>query len=151
MNFKIVVPVFILLFAGCATVPQSSVDKEGIRRAIHFRLRDFRYCFEENYSGKAGAEGKYILEGTYDKESIKSVAPVKESQTLPPSRLFDDCMIGVIKEIQFPVPTEGDEVTARYPFYFRQVQAPPPKPAEQQAPSDTAPAATPEKKAETKN
>ena len=139
MSFKYLVPVFASVLAGCSTVPSASIDKEGIRRAIHFRIRDFRYCFEENYSGKTGVEGKYVLEWTYDKEGIKSVAPVKASQTLPPSNLFDDCMIGVIKEIQFPTPTEGDEVTARYPFYFRQTQAPASKPAEQQAPA--APAA----------
>ncbi len=103
---------------SCSTAPkEAQVEREWIRKAMKFKMRDYFACFSENFAMKPETSGKYVLGFTLDTEGkVVSAEPVRELTTLPKSNLFDDCMIGVLKEIPFPKSIE--EITVRYPFHF---------------------------------
>jgi hypothetical protein len=114
---------------GCATSP--GLEADAVQKSMQFRMRDFMGCFEENY--KRPESGKYRLSFTIgDDGSIYGASPDRETQTLPKSGIFDDCMIGVLKETAFPVPAGSGEVKVNYPFYFTWS---PEKPADVGSPS----------------
>jgi hypothetical protein len=107
--------IFFLVIASCQSAP--TIQPDAVQRAMQFRQRDFVGCFEENY--KRPVEGKYRLTFTIgDDGSIYNATPDRKVQTLPVVTLFDDCMIGILKETAFPVPNSAGEVNVNYPFYF---------------------------------
>lgn len=114
MKFSFLVLFFALV--GCVTTPRP--DGTAIQRSMQFRQRDFIACFEENY--KRPIEGKYRLTFTIgDDGTAYGASPERDEKSLPKSSLFDDCMIGILKETAFPVPASSEEVKVNYPFYFR--------------------------------
>jgi hypothetical protein len=147
-----------LVCIGCATATKKAEGEgprptpksmDAIRGAIRFRLREFRACFEENFGTKPDANGKVVLVWILGKSGeISETSIASDNRTLPPSKLFDECMIGVLKEIPFaPVefdsqPADGEELEAEihYPFQFEFSRVVVPKPGVQLAPQ---PSATP--------
>jgi hypothetical protein len=97
---------------GQAT-PVGNLDKEIIRRYIKRSVHKVAYCYESELLARPGIEGTVMVSFL-----ISGSGMVTSSN----GRGFDDkvasCVAGVVKNIEFPRPTDGGNVMVNYPFTF---------------------------------
>jgi pSer/pThr/pTyr-binding forkhead associated (FHA) protein len=92
---------------------KGDLDRAIIKRYIKRNFEKFSYCYESELLAKPGIEGSVMVSFL-----ISGTGTVQQSV----GKGFDDkvavCVAGVIKNIEFPAPTDGGNVQVNYPFTF---------------------------------
>lgn len=90
------------------------LDKAIIQRYIKRNRNKFEYCYEHELLAKPGIEGAVSIDffigptGTVQQAAGAGFDPTVAS-----------CVAGIVKNIEFPRPTDGGGVQVHYPFNFR--------------------------------
>ncbi len=90
-----------------------NLDKAIIKRYIKRNINKISYCYESELLARPGIQGtvsvSFLISGTGSVQSSSGAG-------------FDNkvasCVAGVIKNIEFPRPTDGGNVQVNYPFTF---------------------------------
>jgi len=89
------------------------LDKAIIRRYIKRNLSKISYCYESELLARPGLEGQVHV--TF---LITPTGGVSQSTGAGFDSKIASCVAGVIKNIEFPRPTDGGNVQVNYPFTF---------------------------------
>ncbi|HEU0034012.1 MAG TPA: AgmX/PglI C-terminal domain-containing protein [Kofleriaceae bacterium] len=90
-----------------------NLDKEIIKRYIKLNLHKISYCYESELLAHPGLEGQMMASFL-----ISGSGTVTASSGSGFDAKVATCVAGVIKNIQFPKPTDGGVVQVNYPFTF---------------------------------
>ena len=94
-----------------------SLDKEIIRRVIHSRRSQFKYCYEKELSKYPNLNGKievfFIISGN------GRVLSSKIQKTSMNNDNVEGCVKNRVRYLRFPAPKGGGEVHVTYPFFFK--------------------------------
>lgn len=100
------------------SVVMGQIDKNAVEAAILAHLDEFKFCYEREINA-----GNPKLSGTVHTQFlIATRGKVSSSKVVTSSlknRKAEDCVLRVIRRIQFPIPRGGGRVEVRYPFKFR--------------------------------
>ena len=100
------------------TVVLGSMDPDDIRRILRENIPQFRYCYQKELETNAGSDisGTIRLLFTIGASGSVSRAGVDGNSALPaPVR---NCVVNVLRGIQFPRPMGGGTVEVKQPFNF---------------------------------
>jgi len=98
-------------------VTRPSIDMEEVEKAIRAHKFEFLYCYEKEINtGKPNLKGKVYARFFIDSEG-RATKVSSITNTLN-SAEASDCVLGVIKRIQFPKPKGNTAVEVKYPFKF---------------------------------
>jgi flavin-dependent dehydrogenase len=104
---------------GCATteVRTSNLNSEQLQLALSSHRGEFRTCYEKEIKGRANPPtGKVTVKFTVDSDGVaRTVAIRKTALNLPNT---ENCVVAVIKNIQFPHPLDGGTADVIYPLEF---------------------------------
>jgi TonB family protein len=95
---------------------RGSLSKEAIRRAIHLRLNEVRFCYEQALRSRPDLSGRVSV--------AFLIAPLGNVQgaTVASSSLAhgeaEACVLAAVRRIGFPAPEGGGYVHVTYPFLF---------------------------------
>ena len=105
---------------GCAMPsPETSANKESLRRAIQTNKARLKQCYQHALQRKdTTLQGKVLLGISLDPFGQVSTIHIDEG-TLP-DIATQKCILDVIRSRVFPAPAEGDPLTLRYPLKFNQ-------------------------------
>jgi TonB family protein len=95
-----------------------SLDKELIRRVIHYHRSQLGACYEARLKEIPALQGKLVVQLVIGPGGEVASLEVKES-TLGDAGL-EGCIQGKIRTWMFPKPRQGGVVTVTYPFIFKQ-------------------------------
>jgi TonB family protein len=95
---------------------RGALSKEAIRRAIHMRLNEVRFCYESGLAQDPQLAGRVAVSFLIAPSGAVQQATVKES-TLT-SRSVADCVAAAVRRFAFPAPDGGGYVQVTYPFSF---------------------------------
>ena len=102
------------------TVVTGSIDPDAIEAAIRAHMDEFRLCYEREINTETGKiAGKVIPVWTIGSSGHVTNAGIY-STTLKNVNV-SNCVVRVIKRIQFPIPVGAGNVEVRYPFAFNAV------------------------------
>jgi hypothetical protein len=93
--------------------PKGNLDKAIIKRYIKRHLQQISYCYESQLLARPGIQGQVAVQFL-----ISGNGSVQSSQGAGFDAAVSSCVAGVIKNIQFPAPTDGGSVQVNYPFTF---------------------------------
>ena len=94
-----------------------TVGPDPVETALLTRKADFRACWENEVKNQSPrASGKVDTTFTIESDGrVKDASIQKTTLNLP---VTESCILRVIKEIQFPIPTAGATVKVNYPLKF---------------------------------
>lgn len=102
------------------TVVMGSIDPDAIEAALRAHMDEFRLCYEKEINTETGKiAGKVIPVWTIGSSGRVTNAGIY-STTLKNENV-SNCVVRVIKRIQFPIPQGAGNVEVRYPFAFAPV------------------------------
>jgi hypothetical protein len=90
-----------------------NLDKSIIKRYIKRNVDKIAYCYESQLLAKPGIEGEVMINFL-----ITGSGTVTSSSGAGFDGKVAGCVAGVIKNIEFPRPTDGGNVQVNYPFTF---------------------------------
>ncbi|MBN2340603.1 MAG: AgmX/PglI C-terminal domain-containing protein [Deltaproteobacteria bacterium] len=102
-----------ILKPGVSTVA-GSLSKEIIRRHIHRKLAQIRYCYEKELQSNPGLEGRVSV--MFMISTTGAVRTSSVAQSTIGNTNVESCIANVVKHITFPVPPDGGNVIVTYPF-----------------------------------
>lgn len=94
----------------------NSIDREAVRKIIRKNSKQFKQCYTEQLKQYPKLLGKVVLDWEISDKGDVKTASIKSS-TLQNTELHD-CMIAVLKKIQFPEAPKGQIAQVSYPFLF---------------------------------
>jgi hypothetical protein len=95
-------------------IPEGTIDKSIIKRHIKQREEQIGYCYQKELLARPKLEGTVTIQFL-----ISSMGVVQSSIGDGFDPTVADCVAGVIKNISFPAPKNGGNVSVNYPFTFR--------------------------------
>ncbi len=93
--------------------PHGDLDKAIIRRYIKQNYAKFSYCYEHELIARPGLAGDVLAQFV-----IAGNGTVQASAAGGFDPTVANCVAGVIKNIEFPRPSNGGSVQVNYPFSF---------------------------------
>lgn len=90
-----------------------NLDKAIIKRYIKRNLHKIAYCYESELLARPGIEGTVMVNFM-----ISGSGTVTTSSGNGFDGKVSNCVAGVVKNIEFPRPTDGGTVQVNYPFTF---------------------------------
>lgn len=120
MKLVLISLIFATLFSCSREVikdDQPTVGPDPVESALLARKSDFRACWENEVKNQSPrASGKVDTTFTIESDGkVRNASIEKTSLNLPAT---ESCILRVIKEIQFPLPTPGSTVKVNYPLKF---------------------------------
>ena len=104
---------------GCASNPAphtgGGLDRKVIDEEIKSHVREIRACYEEQLKTKkfsARLASSFVIGAT------GKVTKAEIATSTVKNKKMEDCILGVIKELDFPPPKGGGRVEVKYPFAF---------------------------------
>ncbi len=94
--------------------PTDGLDKAIIRRYVKRNLARISYCYEAELLAKPSLEGTVSVQFL-----ITASGSVSDANGNGVDGKVSSCVANVIKNIEFPRPTNGGSVQVNYPFTFR--------------------------------
>ncbi|MCS6797687.1 MAG: TonB family protein [Myxococcota bacterium] len=103
---------------GTADV-RGSLSKEVIRRVIHRRINEIRFCYEQELAQRPDLAGRVVVAFIISPTGAVQQASIASSD-IGSSRV-DNCVADAIRRLTFPAPEGGGIVIVQsYPFVFEQ-------------------------------
>ncbi|MEW5855546.1 MAG: TonB family protein [Myxococcota bacterium] len=99
------------------TIVEGGLSKEEIGRVIRRYLSQIKYCYEKELTRNPNLAGKIVVSFTIGGTGKVTEADVAETSLNDPT--VEDCVLKIIKRIQFPQPKGGGIVLVTYPFIFQ--------------------------------
>ena len=94
-------------------IPRGGLDKAIIKRYIQRSVHKIAYCYESELLARPGIEGNVMVNFM-----ISGTGTVVSSGGNGFDTKVAGCVAAVIKNIEFPRPTDGGTVQVNYPFMF---------------------------------
>lgn len=121
--FKVSIFSIFLLFVSCSSSKQESpppkVEKKEdfVRKALIANISKFRYCYQKELDGRVNTlNGVVILDFTITPKGISENIRLKSRERM--SNDLKQCLLNVVRVIQFPIPVSGGSVEVTQPFNF---------------------------------
>ena len=89
-----------------------------IRKLVMDNRKPARKCYEDARRDLKDLQGNVVIHFVLDPEGKVKSAELNQERSTLKSPAVVDCVIGVIKSIQFPKSSRGMETSANYPFNF---------------------------------
>lgn len=99
------------------TIVEGGLSKEEIGRVIRRYLSQIKYCYEKELTRNPNLAGKVVTSFTIGGTGKVTDCDVAETSLNDPT--VEDCVVKIIKRIQFPTPKGGGIVLVSYPFIFQ--------------------------------
>ncbi len=99
------------------TIVEGGLSKEEIGRVIRRYLSQIKYCYEKELTRNPNLNGKIVTSFTIGGTGKVTDCDVAETSLNDPT--VEDCVVKIIKRIQFPQPKGGGIVLVSYPFIFQ--------------------------------
>lgn len=96
---------------------RGSLSRELIRRYIRRHLNQVRSCYEQRLASSPDLAGRVAVRFTIGATGQVSRSDVASSTLGNPQT--EQCVAGVVRQIQFPAPEGGGVVQVTYPFTFQ--------------------------------
>jgi hypothetical protein len=93
---------------------RGSLSKEVIRREIHRRLSEVRYCYEQGLRTRPDLQGRVAVKFVIAPTGMVQAA-ARASSDLGDART-EQCIVAAVKRWNFPAPEGGGLVIVTYPF-----------------------------------
>lgn len=93
------------------------LDKDAVRRAIAEHRRAIRNCYETALLTKSTLQGRLTYKWTISPNGIVTSIALQNSSIGYPT--FEECIEGIIREIQFPIAQNKQSTLVIYPFVFQ--------------------------------
>jgi TonB family protein len=94
---------------------QGALDKEVVRRIVRRHINEIRFCYDQALVHNRELQGRLLAQFTVGPEGRVLAAVV--SPGIGDLRM-DGCITQAIRRWEFPQPSGGGLVVARYPFSF---------------------------------
>lgn len=89
-----------------------------IRKLVMDNRKAARKCYEDARKDLKDLQGNVVIHFVLDPDGKVKSADLNQERSTLKSPAVVDCVIGVIKGIQFPRSSRAMETTANYPFNF---------------------------------
>jgi hypothetical protein len=96
-----------------------SLSKETIRRVIHRRLNEVRFCYEQGLQARPDLQGRVAVRFIIGPSGIVQQAAVASSDVSDAK--VQKCIADVVQRMTFPAPEGSGIVSVTYPFVLEQV------------------------------
>lgn len=96
---------------------EGGLGKEEVARVIRRHLAQIRYCYEKQLQQSPNLSGKLAVDFTIGPQGRVTVVGKDESSL--DSAPVENCVMGVVQRMVFPLPKGGGEVRVTYPFVFQ--------------------------------
>jgi hypothetical protein len=93
------------------------LDKALIAAVVQANLGQIKHCYEKQLIVDPNIFGKVVAGWTINKDGLVSTSSVKK--TTMNNKTVENCIIGKIKNWNFPKPKGGGQVLVSYPFLFK--------------------------------
>lgn len=93
------------------------LDKALIAAVVQANLGQIKHCYEKQLIVDPNIFGKVVAGWTINKDGLVSVTSVKKSTMN--NKAVENCILGKIKNWNFPKPKGGGQVLVSYPFLFK--------------------------------
>lgn len=103
------------LLAG-HTIVQGSLDKDQISRIIRRNLARVKFCYEKELNRSPTLAGKLSVRFVIAPDGTVSKVEVVSSSLAHP--VVEQCVLGVMRSLQYPAPAGAGSVVVTYPFTF---------------------------------
>ncbi len=103
--------------AGSEVEVDQGLSQSEVGKVIHAHRTEIRFCQDRAMASTPDASGKLLAHFSINPQGRVESARV-ESSTLNNSDL-EQCILGKLKELQFPRPKGGVHVAVTYPFVFK--------------------------------
>lgn len=104
--------------SNVSAIVDGKVNKTAIRKTFLSHRADIRGCYKEAHEKDPEVSGKFVVHfQIQDDGSIKDEKINSENSTIDDDD-FADCLLGKIRDFQFPKAPEDQTVTVRYPLNF---------------------------------
>jgi hypothetical protein len=93
------------------------LDKSLIAAVVQANIGQIKHCYERQLIVDPNIFGKIMAQWTINKDGLVSTTAVKK--TTMNSKAVENCILGKIKNWNFPKPKGGGQVIVSYPFLFK--------------------------------
>jgi hypothetical protein len=93
------------------------LDKALIAAVVQSNIGQIKHCYERQLIVDPNIFGKIVAQWTINKDGLVSTSSVKK--TTMNSKAVENCILGKIKNWNFPKPKGGGQVIVSYPFLFK--------------------------------
>ena len=91
---------------------------DAIRKLVMDNRKAARKCYEDARKDLKDLQGNVVIHFVLDPEGKVKSADLNQERSTLKSPAVVNCVIGVIKGIQFPKSSRAMETSANYPFNF---------------------------------
>ena len=103
-----------IVVGSAGKVLSGSLSKSIIRRYIHQRIAQIRFCYEKELATNESLSGRVSVMFIISRSGAVTSSMVKDSTI--GNRNVEQCVANVVKRITFPSPPDGGTVIVNYPF-----------------------------------
>lgn len=93
------------------------LDKSLIAAVVQANIGQIKHCYERQLIVDPNIFGKIVAQWTINKDGLVSTTGVKK--TTMNNASVENCILGKIKNWEFPKPKGGGQVVVSYPFLFK--------------------------------
>ncbi len=93
------------------------LDKALIAAVVQANIGQIKHCYERQLIVDPNIFGKIVAQWTINKDGLVNTTSVKKSTMN--SKPVENCILGKIKNWNFPKPKGGGQVIVSYPFLFK--------------------------------
>lgn len=93
-----------------------NISKIEISRVIRNALSRFKFCYEKELNANPNLQGKVAVKFTIAPTGVVAMADAVDSTIGDPR--VEECVVSVMKSLQFPRPRGGGVAVVTYPFIF---------------------------------
>lgn len=93
------------------------LDKSLIAAVVQANIGQIKHCYERQLIVDPNIFGKVVAQWTINKDGLVSTTSVKK--TTMNNASVENCILGKIKNWEFPKPKGGGQVIVSYPFLFK--------------------------------
>lgn len=100
---------------------EGGLTRAQVEEVIMRNMGQITYCYEKGLQIEPSLRGRVAVSFTIGANGKVSVAQVQHTSV--DSRQLESCIVGRVKQFQFPRPVAGVNVQVQYPFSFRRVSS----------------------------
>ena len=103
--------------SATAAARWGGLTADEVGRIIRRHWNEIKYCYEKELTRNPNLAGKIVTSFTIGGTGHVQDCDVAETSLNDPT--VEDCVVKIIKRIQFPAPKGGGIVLVSYPFIFQ--------------------------------
>jgi hypothetical protein len=107
------------LDAGAPRAPEPGRSPADIKARVDAHRDQIQACYEEGLKRRPGLEGDLVVNWVVDPKGVMTKISIDTGKTQVVDDQVQECVMAVLKKIEFPPSPKGMESRATYPFKLK--------------------------------